>query len=117
MKRLNKHGGPTWRAVAPAGGITNNTAVTLAAAPGVGKSLVVTEIDIVNTSATETEVAIRDGAAGTVLWRTAVKGQLGPHTIKSDEGLCVGSPNTLLEVVCLTTGTKTYVNARGVTIG
>ena len=110
---LVKHG-KAWRYVAASGGIVNTTAVTLKAAVA-AKAHHLTEIEIINANATGTEVAIRDGAGGTVLWRGYAIQALGPIVVKFHEPI-IGSVNTLLEVVCLTNASQTYVNARGVTI-
>jgi hypothetical protein len=65
---------------------------------------------------TATEFAIRDGAAGTVLWRgILVSGAAGDRTITFPNPL-VGTVNTLMEFVTLTaTGASgaVYVNAHG----
>jgi hypothetical protein len=114
MKKLS-HIGKAWRYVAAAGGITNTTAVTIADAPGAGKAVHLTEIEIINANATGTEVAIRNGAGGAVLWRGFAVQALGPVIVKFEEPI-ICSVNTLMEVVCLTTASITYVNARGVIV-
>jgi hypothetical protein len=114
MKKLS-HLGKAWRYVAASGGITNTTAVTIADAPGTGKAVHLTEIEIINGNATGTEVAIRNGAAGDVLWRGFAVQALGPLIVKFQEPI-ICSVDTLMEVVCVTTGSLTYVNARGVIV-
>ena len=62
-----------------------------------------------------TELAIRDGANGTVLWRTKIgTGGLPLANIKFDDPLR-GTANTLLEVVTLTASGAgaVYFNAQG----
>lgn len=93
-----------WNYAAPAGGIVNSTAaVTIAAAAGAGVRNYLDSIQIdSDTLGAATEFAIRDGAAGTVLWR----GKLGTaaqygrsHTFADP---LKGTANTLMEIVTLT---------------
>lgn len=108
--------GDDWKYVAAASGIVNTTtAVTIKAAAGAGVKNYITALHISHaTLGAATEIAIRDGAGGTVLWR----GTLG--TV-ANEGAGVyfptplaGSANTLLEVVTLTAVTGgVYANAQG----
>lgn len=105
-----------WSYPAAAGGISNTTtAVTMVAAAGAGIRNYLTSVQLsAGALGAATEVAIRDGAGGTVIWRGflstsggAVNAQLS-SPIKS-------TANTLLEVVTLTatiTG-AVYVNAQG----
>jgi len=93
-----------WNYASPTGGIVNTTtAVTIKAAGGAGVRNYIEGIQLSWDSLTAGgEFAIRDGAAGTVLWRfkipTAAAGQA--HT-KFGTALR-GTANTLLEVVTLT---------------
>jgi hypothetical protein len=57
-------------------------------------------------------VLIRDGAAGTVLYRGFAKAAGGGVSCKFDPPLR-GTANTLLEVVNGTTGSATYFNLQG----
>jgi hypothetical protein len=63
-----------------------------------------------------TEVAVRDGAGGTVLWRMKIStaGLLGGRDVVFDPPLR-GTANTLLEVVTLTASVTgaVYFNAQG----
>lgn len=103
----------TWSAAAGAGGITNTTAVTLKAAGAAGIRNYLRSLQLRNVSAVESEVVIRDGAAGTVLWRGDLPASAPtPENIVFDPPLR-GSAATLLEVAALTTATKTYINAQG----
>ena len=105
----------TWQYAAAASGITNTTAVTIKAAAAAGIRNYITSIQVQNQGGTGTEVAIRDGAAGPVIWRGFIDGDLiggGPRDIVFPVPL-KGSAATLLEVVCLTTATVTYFNAQG----
>ena len=107
-----------WSYAAASGGILNTaTAVVIAPAAGSGLRNYVTSIQISSEAlTTATEIAIRDGAAGTVIWRSKI-GAAGwingrdivfPVPLKS-------SANTLLEVVTLTASGAgaVYVNAQG----
>lgn len=108
----------TWSYAAANLGIVNTTtAVTIKTAAGAGIRNYLTSVDIMAEAlGTATEVAIRDGAAGTVLWRTKIGtgGLTGGRSIRFHPALR-GTANTLLEVVTLTSsGTgAVYVNAQG----
>ncbi len=100
-----------WSYAADAGGITNTTDVTLVAAAGAGKSNYLTSIQVMNSSATATEVVIKSGS--TVLWRARFGvSMIGPVSIEFKRPL-VSANNTALTAACLTTATVTYVNAQG----
>ena len=108
-----------WTYAAAASGILNTTtAVTFKAAAAAGLRNYITGIDISTDGAlgAATEVAIRDGAAGTVLWRMKIgtAGLQGGRTIEFPTPLR-GTAATLLEVVTLTATTTgaVYVNAQG----
>lgn len=107
-----------WSYAAAASGIVNTTtAVTVKAAAGAGVKNYVTSLQIsAEALGTASEVAIRDGAAGTVLWRTKIGtgGLVAGREIVFASPL-VGTANTLLEVVTLTaSGTgAVYVNLQG----
>lgn len=108
-----------WSYAAAAAGILNTTtAVTIkTAAAGAGQKNYITAIQIVAEAlGAATEVAIRDGAGGTVLWRAKIglTGLLGGMTIKLPTPIA-GTANTLLEVVTLTASITgaVYVNAQG----
>jgi hypothetical protein len=108
-----------WSYAAAAGGITNTTtAVTIKAAAGAGFRNCVTGINYASTAlGAATELAVRDGAGGTVLWRgfvtTAGTGG-SAASIPFSSAIC-GSDNTLLEVVTLTASVSgsVYFNATG----
>lgn len=106
-----------WSYAAATGGIINTTAVTIKAAAGAGVRNYITNIAVINTHATvATEFSIRDGAGGTVLWMTNLMaaGVGGPTTIYFPTPL-KSTANTLLEVVCATTGAAVFFNAQGFT--
>ena len=110
--------GSTWGYAAAASGIVNTTtAVTIKTAAGAGVRNYVNSCQIAtDTLGGETELAIRDGAAGTVLWRTKLQtGPLNPLTVSFGSPLR-GTANTLLEVVTLTAVTGgVYVSCQGFT--
>lgn len=105
-----------WSYAAATGGIDNTTtAVTIKAAAGAGVRNYITDIQVSHaTLGAATELAIRDGAAGTVLWRMT----LGTAAVESFpvhfSTPIFGSANTLLEVVTLTAVTGDVLfNAQG----
>ena len=102
---------------AAANGISNTTtAVTIFAAAGASIRNYLTHLDLSwNALGAGSEVAIRDGAGGTVLWRGVVPITTpGSMTIQFDTPL-KGTANTLMEVVTLTASVTgaLYVNAEG----
>ena len=101
-----------WTYAAASGGITNTDDVVLKAAAGIGRANYLTSLQIVNSHASvATEVVIKDGS--TVIWRAEFKALgLIPTNIVFDRPL-IGSQNTALNAACITTGTKTYINAQG----
>lgn len=105
----------TWSYAAASGGITNTTGVTAKAAAGAGVRNYITRAQIINGHATVgTDVQIRDGASGTVLWRGYAYQAGGGVSAKFDPPLR-GTANTLVEVACGTTGSAVYVNLQGYT--
>jgi len=112
--------GSRWSYAAASGGIANTTtAVTIAAAAGAGLRNYLTGLQIFSdTLGTATEIAIRDGASGTVLWRGKI-GTGGAFVGAEIKFTCPlkGTANTLMEFVTLTaSGTgSVYVNAQGYT--
>lgn len=106
-----------WSYAAAASGIVNSTtAVTFKAAAGAGVRNYITSIQIMSeTLTTATELVIRDGAGGTVLFRTKIPtGGLATSDIIFSNPLR-GTANTLLEVVTLTASGAgaVYFNAQG----
>jgi hypothetical protein len=109
----------TWSYAAAAAGILNTTtAVTIKAAAAASLRNYVTSIDIMADALTNaTEVAIRDGAGGTVIWRTKIgtAGLLNGRNIRFDPPLRPATAASLLEVVTLTASGAgaVYFNASG----
>lgn len=105
----------TWNYAAASGGIVNTTGVTAKAAGAAGVRNYVTHVDVVNGHATvDTDVQIRDGASGTVLWRGFAKAAGGGVSADFNPPLR-GTAATLVEIACGTTGTATYFNLTGFT--
>ena len=110
-----------WNYAAAAGGIVNSAAaVTLKAAAGAGVRNYLKTLTVAHDAlGAATEMAIRDGAAGAVLWR----GKLQTGAVDSAQSASIefdpplkGSANTLMEVVTLTAVTGgVFVNATGFT--
>lgn len=111
---VTPYAGPaqSWSYAAASGGITNTTGVTAKAAVASTRNYV-THAQIINGHATvDTDVQIRDGASGTVLWRGFAKAAGGGVSATFDPPLR-GTANTLIEVACGTTGSATYFNLQG----
>lgn len=106
-----------WNYAAAASGIANTTtAVTIKAAVAAVRNCITSFSLQSATLGAATEFAIRDGAAGAVLFRTQLQTTAMPlHSVKLGTPLC-GTVNTLLEVVTLTAATGgVYFNAQGFT--
>lgn len=106
-----------WSYAAAASGIVNTTtAVTIKTAAGAGVRNYITSIQVMSEAlTTATELAIRDGAGGTVIWRTKIP-TTGLPSIQFDFTNPIKSTaNTLLEVVTLTASGAgaVYFNAQG----
>lgn len=107
-----------WVYAAESGGITNTTtAVTIVAAQAAGVRNYLTSLQLSSDAlGAATEIAIRDGAGGTVLWRGKIgmAGITGVSTIQFSDPL-KSTAATLLEVVTLSASVTggVYVNAQG----
>ena len=118
ITRLNSIPENEWQYAAASGGITNtNTAVTLVAAQAAGIRNYLTNLQLSSDAlGAATEIAIRDGAGGTVLWRgkIGIAGITGVSSIQFSDPL-KSTAATLLEVVTLTASVTggVYVNAQG----
>lgn len=109
----------SWVYAAAAGGILNTTtAVTIKAAAAAGIRNYISNIQVMSEAlTTATELAIRDGAAGTVLWRIKIP-ITGMPASQFDFAVPLrGTAATLLEVVTLTASGAgaVYFNAQGFT--
>src|SRR5574343_605938 len=107
-----------WSYVAASGGITNTTTpVDLTVGAGSGVRNYVTTLQLSSdTIGTATEIIIRDGLGGSILWRSKIgtAGTVCTQNIRFHPPIR-GSTNTILQFACLTaTGTGSiYVNAQG----
>ena len=116
--RLNSIPENEWVYAAASGGIANTTtAVTLVAAQAAGIRNYLTNLQLSSDAlGAATEIAIRDGAGGTVLWRGKIgtAGIAGVITIQFSDPL-KSTAATLLEVVTLSASVfgGVYVNAQG----
>lgn len=103
----------TWQyAKQDAGGTTDTSDVTLAAAGAAGVRNFVTAVQIVNMSTTATEVVIKDGS--TILWRCELDADGGASGISVIFPTPLkGTAATAVTAACVTTGAKVYINAQG----
>jgi hypothetical protein len=106
-----------WQYAAAAGGISNTTtAVTIKAAAGAGIRNYITSISIATDALTNaSEFVIRDGAAGTVIWRTKLgTGAENTFNVVFPTPLR-GTAATLMEVATLTASGAgaVFFNAQG----
>lgn len=107
-----------WSYAPPALGIVNSTAaVTIKAAAGAGVRNVITSMQIAaGALGVDTEIVVRDGADGTVLWRRPVTTAGVSQTVTLPTPI-LGSENTLLEIATLTATVTggVYINVQGYT--
>lgn len=106
-----------WKYAALTGGITDTVDVVLHAAAGANLFNTLDALQFVNAAASvNTEIVVKDGS--TVIWRgyapasIALVTQLQMVTVTFDPPL-QSSANTALNFACITTASKTYVNAQG----
>lgn len=105
----------TWKYAAAAGGLVTTSGVTIKTAAGAGIRNCIDAIQMMNShQTTSTEIEVRDGAAGTVLWRGWAQAAGGGAAPMIQTPIC-GTANTLLEVAeVTTTGTAGVLfNAQG----
>lgn len=105
-----------WSSAAGVAGIVNTTtAVTVKAAAGASVRNYIDSIQLQTaTLGGATEIAIRDGAAGTVLWRSQLQTTALPLININFVPPLKGTANTLVEVVTLTAVTGgVYANLQG----
>ena len=102
-----------WSYAAASGGIVNTTGVTIKTAAGAALRNYLRTLQISNGGAAGTDVQIRDGASGTVVWRGYVPAMANGECHKFDPPL-KGTANTLMEVgLSSATTVAVYVNAQG----
>jgi hypothetical protein len=108
-----------WAYAAAASGLTNTTtAVTVKAAAGAGIRNCITSLQILHPAlGAASEVAVRDGAGGAVLWRGIASTAAAQQAVTPFPVPICGTANTLLEVVTLTATVTggVYVNVQGFT--
>lgn len=95
------------------GGIINTADVAIAAAAGAGIRNYLNSIWFKNTSATVSELVIKDGA--TIIWRGHVGASMTFGELVTFCPPLRGTANTALNVALLTTATATIVSAQGYT--
>lgn len=100
-----------WAYVAASGGITGTADVTLVAAAGVGRANYLSAVQLMNASATATEVVIKSGS--NILWRARLGASMIQPTHVTFSRPLIGDNNTALTAACITTATITYINAQG----
>lgn len=109
-----------WSYAAAASGIVNSIAAVTIAPAVVGMRSLVTSLQLSSEAlGVATEVAIRNGAGGPVLWRIKIgtAGLAGGMSIIFSDPI-KGSVNTLLEFVTLTASLTggVYMNAQGTAV-
>lgn len=104
-----------WSYAAASGGIDNTTTAVTIKAATTGARNYITDIQVSHaTLGAATELAIRDGAGGTVLWRMTLGTVANENISVSFKTPIVGTAATLLEVVTLTAVTGDVLfNAQG----
>lgn len=115
---VEKHAIPalTWNYAAAASGIVSSTtAVTIKAAVASQRGNVSSLQLYADSGGTATEFALRDGAAGTVMWRAKIPATgMALVNVVFDPPLRQAAVNTLLEIVTLTSSAgATYCNVQG----
>lgn len=90
--------GSRWKYVAAANGLVTTSGVTAKAAGGAGIRNCVVSGQVINENGTtSTEVELRDGASGTVMWRGWAQAGGGGAAFQFPVPVC-GTANTLVEV-------------------
>lgn len=108
-----------WSFAGIAGGVINNAEFDIVAAAAATIKRLVDSVQVVNSHATvATEFVIKDGAGGTVLWRTFLPPQ--PAAGAANPPVCAnfvpplrGTAATKLVGQCVTTGAAVYFNCQG----
>lgn len=102
-------GGTPWKYLPPSGGIINAVAQTIKASGGSGTYGYICSFQILNNSATETEVIVSSDAGN--IWR-GITNAKGFQSVNFAAPQSAGNNNNLY-VQCVTTATQTYFNAQG----
>lgn len=106
----------TWSYAGPTGGIVNSTtAVTIVAAAAGVRNVLNTLLLSTDALGAATELVVRDGAAGTVLFRTKLQTTPLTQALKRFNPPLRGTVGNLLEVATLTASVTggVFVNAQG----
>lgn len=103
----------TWGYAGATGGILDTTDVAIKAAAGAGVRNFLRSIQFKNTSATASEIVVKDGS--TVIWRGHVSASMAVMDGWTFDPPLRGTANTALNVAMLTTATATIVCAQGFT--
>lgn len=114
VNRPHALAGQTWQYAGPTGGITDTADDVVVASAGANVRNYITAIQVVNMSTTATEVVIKDGS--TVIWRMELDADGGAAGISVDFAVPLrGTAAAAINVACLTTSSKVFVNAQGFT--
>lgn len=100
-----------WNYAGVTGGITTTTDATVSAA-NVTLRNYMRSVQFLNTSATASEIVVKDGAT-TVVWRGMAPASMTQSTTIVFDPPLKGSVNTAMNVAMITTGTATRVSAQG----
>jgi hypothetical protein len=102
-----------WYYAGATGGITNNTAVVVTPAAVAGQRYFLTNLQFANTSATASEIVIRQTTGSAVLWRGYANATTGNQNWVEFDIPLQSLANDTLEVLMVTTGTATRVSCQG----
>lgn len=102
-----------WAYTIASGGITTAAAVTIKAAAGATIKNFLSSFQLTNGGATATEVELRQGAAGTVIWRDYLAA--GAKTNVNMADLPPSAVNQLIELAVLTAGARISGGFQGFT--
>lgn len=102
-----------WYYAGATGGITNTTAVIITPAAVSGQRYFLTNIQYFNTSATASEIVIRNTSDSAVRWRGYAAATTGVLNWIDFDVPIQSLANDTLEVLMVTTGTATRVSAQG----
>lgn len=102
-----------WSYAGATGGITNTTDVAVKTAAGASVRNYVSSIQFKNTSATASEIVIKDGA--TIIWRGHVSASMAVSDTVVFNPPLRGTANTAINVAMITTATATIVSLQGYT--
>jgi hypothetical protein len=102
-----------WTFACATGGLTDTADHAMVAAAGVGKANYLVSMQMIQTSATTTEVVVKDGS--TIIWRTKLAASMVTPVSMTFPQPLFSSDNAALNVTCITNATATFVSAQGYT--